>query len=439
MSEKTSTPAGFLQRVADGVRYAITGIGPATWMSPAQPMPPTEPAVAGRQFDYPVGANLFYTPRGQELTSFEQLRALADNCELVRLAIETRKDQVAGLTWSISHVDPKKNRPDDPARLEVERILARPDAVHSWQAWLRMVLEELLVIDAPAIYPRKRRDGSHYAFELIDGATIKPLIDATGRSPMPPSPAYQQVLKGLPTVDYTRDELLYLPRNPRVHKFYGFSPVEQIVLTVNIALRRSVSQLQYFTDGTVPAAFATVPTGWTPQQIEQFQEYWDTLVEGDQARRRQVRWGPAGAKITMLRDAPLQDTFDEWLARIVSFAFSLPPTPFVKQMNRATAETAQSTALKEGLGPLKVWIKELVDELIQSRLGFAHLAFRWQNATAVDPAVRAEILTTYQAHAVYSVNEVRTKLGETPIAKPWANERVVATTDGAALIPARKS
>jgi len=29
-----------------------------------------------------------------------------------------------------------------------------------------------------------------------------------------------------------------LPRNPRPHKAYGFSPVEQIVMTVNIALRR---------------------------------------------------------------------------------------------------------------------------------------------------------------------------------------------------------
>ena len=428
----------FMQRVADAVRYAISGVTPATWMSPDQPVEPTAPEARGRRFDYPVGANLFYTPRGTELTSFEQLRALADNCELVRLAIETRKDQIAGLTWSVSHVDPKQDRPDDPATKLVEQILTRPDGLHSWKEWLRMLVEEMLVIDAATIYPRKRRDGSHYCFELIDGATIKPLIDADGRSPLPPSPAYQQVIKGLPAVDYTLDELLYLPRNPRVHKFYGFSPVEQIILTVNIALRRSVSQLQYFTEGTLPAAFATVPKDWTPQQIEEYQEYWDTLIEGNQARQRQVRWVPTGAKFTMLRDAPLQDSFDEWLARIVSFAFSLPPTPYVKQMNRATAETAQDAALKEGLGPLKSWVKQIVDDLIQRRLGYSHLAFRWKNAEAVDPATRASILTTYQGHAVYSVNEVRAKLGEKPIAKDWANAHIVATAEGGVVIQARK-
>ena len=69
---------------------------------------------------------------------------------------------------------------------------------------------------------------------------------------MPPATAYQQVLKGMPAVDYTRDELIYLPRNPRTHKIYGYSPVEQIVMTVNIALRRALHQLQFYTEGNIP-------------------------------------------------------------------------------------------------------------------------------------------------------------------------------------------
>ncbi len=423
--------SGFLGRLGQAVRYAIAGVTPEVWFSPDQPMIPVAPQAAGRQFDYPVGANLFYTPRGSELTSFEQLRMLADNCDLVRMAIETRKDQLSGLSWMVGNVDPDKDAPDDPQTKSVVDILRRPDGLHSWQEWLRMLVEELLVIDAPTIYPRKRKNGEHYAFELLDGALIKPLVDAQGRSPLPPSPAYQQVIKGLPAVDYTRDELLYVPRNPRVHKFYGFSPVEQIILTVNIALRRSVSQLQYFTDGTVPAAFASVPAGWTPQQIEQFQEYWDTLIEGNQARSRQVRWGPDGSKLTMLREAPLQDSFDEWLARIVCFCFSLPPTAFVKQMNRATAQQQQESGLQEGLGPFKGWVKSVMDHLIQDRLGNPQLEFRWQDQAPVDPQIQATVLTSYQKQGNYSVNDVRAKLGEDPINEDWANAYVIITASGA--------
>jgi len=56
--------AGFIQRVVQGVRYAITGVGPGTWFGPGQPMLPTAPEeVKGRRWDYPVGYNLYITQR----------------------------------------------------------------------------------------------------------------------------------------------------------------------------------------------------------------------------------------------------------------------------------------------------------------------------------------------------------------------------------------
>lgn len=422
---------GFLSRLTSAVRYAIAGVAPDTWMSPSQPMAPVAQQAAGRQFDYPVGTNLFYTPRGHELTSFQQLRALADNCDLVRLAIETRKDQMASMAWTIAHVDPDKNVAEDPRAKQIEAMMRRPDNVHGWQAWLRMVLEEVMVTDATSIYPRRRNSGELMGFELIDGTLIKPLVDDTGRRPAPPSPAYQQVLKGIPAVDYTADELIYVPRNPRVHKFYGFSPVEQIILTVNIALRRATSQLQYFTEGNIPAAFASVPTDWNPDQIKAFQTYWDAVIEGDQAYKRKVRFVPGGTKVENIKDAPLKDEFDEWLARVICYAFSLPPTAFVKQMNRATSDTQQEAALKEGLAPIMIWVKEVMDYLIQSVLGYADLQFQWSEEEALDPASQSTILTTYQKQGVYSINDVRAKLGEEPIKEPGASAYLIFTGTGA--------
>jgi phage portal protein BeeE len=102
---------------------------------------------------------------------------------------------------------------------------------------------------------------------VLDGATIKRLIDDWGRTPLVPAPAYQQILKGLPAVYYSADELIYAPRNPRVHKAYGFSPVEQVQMSVNIALRRQIYQLQYYTEGNVPEALIGVPESWNPDQI----------------------------------------------------------------------------------------------------------------------------------------------------------------------------
>src|SRR3984957_19901794 len=71
----------------------------ADWFGPLAPIPP--PQVAGRQWDYPSGYNLATTPRINEPISFQTLRGLAEGYDLLRLVIETRKDQVARLSWTI--------------------------------------------------------------------------------------------------------------------------------------------------------------------------------------------------------------------------------------------------------------------------------------------------------------------------------------------------
>ena len=250
----TPLPPSLFSRIATAARFAITGVAPQTWFGPLQPLQPmAPPEVKGRQFDYPFGANVSYTPRGSAAIGFAELRALADALPLLRAVIETRKDQIAGLNFSVRPRDPK-NAGDDAAGRAKSALafLARPDRRHAFAAWLRMLLEDMLVIDAAAIYPRFARDGSLYSLDVIDGATIFPLLGEDGRAPEPPDPAYQQVLHGVPAADFSTAELMYLPRNVRAHRIYGMSPVEQIALTINIALRRDTATLEYYKAGTLP-------------------------------------------------------------------------------------------------------------------------------------------------------------------------------------------
>ena len=179
----------------------------------------------------PFGANLNYVPRSEGGISFAELRALADALPLLRAVIETRKDQIAAQNFTVRQRS-RADLPDASARIDAAlAFLARPDRRRSFGDWLRMLLEDLLVIDAATIYPRYDRAGKLYSLDVVDGATIKPLIGEDGRAPEPPDPAYQQILHGVPAADFSADELLYLPRNVRAHKLYGMSPVEQIALT----------------------------------------------------------------------------------------------------------------------------------------------------------------------------------------------------------------
>jgi HK97 family phage portal protein len=423
MNQPTGASApGLMARVYSGLRYAVTGAPPQDWFGPAAPMSPeAPPSVAGRQFDYPVAVNLSMQPRAEEWVSFAELRGLAERWDLLRLVIETRKDQIESLDWAIQ---PRKvsaegrtaARSDDPRIAWLEAFLRFPDREHGWGGWLRMLLEDLFVIDAPTLHIRRDRKGGLWALEVMDGATVKRVLASDGRTPLPPDPAYQQVLKGVPAVDYTAEELIYAPRNPRPHKIYGLSPVEQIVMTANIALRRQVSQLNYFTEGNTPEALIGVPDAWTPDQIRQFQEYWDALLQGNLGARRHTRFVPGGLKYQPMREPPLKDEFDEWLARVVCFAFSIPPTAFSTQTNRATAETAQQAALAEGLAPLQRWLKALIDRVIGQVLGWQDLEFAWADTLPADPAQQAQILTAYVAAGIKTRNEARAQLGLDPVA-----------------------
>src|ERR1700732_3277861 len=328
----------------------------ADWFGPLEPLAPIAPPdVAARRFDFPPGYNLVSRPRGYEPIGFAELRGFADAYDLLRLVIETRKDQMERQRWRIRPRDPKFKRKsaaidaDMSARIAaLETFFAKPDGITRWKTWLRSLLEDMFVIDAASLYCQRTRSGELCALQQLDGATVKRVIDDWGRTPQPFAaddgttvypPAYQQVLKGLPAVNYSARDIVYRPRNVRAHRVYGYSPVQQVLMTVNIALRRQLWQLDYFTEGSIPDALIGVPQGWTPDQIKQFQDYWDTEFAGDLARRRRAKFvpGETAAKVVQTKEPQHKDDFDEWLARIICFAFSVPPQWATKVMNRATA------------------------------------------------------------------------------------------------------
>jgi hypothetical protein len=389
------------------------------WFGPGVPVSPVAPRdeVAGRQFDFQTGQNLSYTPRRYEGVSFALLRSMAEY-DLVRLAIETRKDQLSRVKWNILPKKPfgqKYSPPKDATCEKLEKFFSKPDGINGWEQWVRMIAEDTFVLDGVALYRRKTRDGQPYSLEPIDAATVNLLIDRTGRRPLPPNPAFQQILKGVPAIEFTSDELIYSIRNPRPHKAYGLSPVEQIITYVNLGLRRVTKQLQTYTEGNVPDSLISVPESWTVQQIDAFQRYWDSVMENPSSRRR-AKFVPAGINYFPTNsDGQIYDQFDEWLARVVAYAFSLPPTPFVRQMNRATAESAYETALEEGLEPLLQWLKRLLDNEIEHFLGHPSYEFVWDNVRTLNAQEQQAFDLADIRQGIRSIDEVREARGETPL------------------------
>lgn len=428
---KTPIEPGLVARLA-GAAGAVVGTmirGAAdAWMGPGQPMQPVaakDSDVRGRAFDYPFAVNTQQRPRGegQNPISFAVLRALADPAEggldVLRIAIEKRKDQLASQEWSVKGRDGSDGGPKARA---IEEAMRQPDGANDYDQWVRMLAEDLFVIDAPCVYLAPGMDG-HLVPEVMDGALIKPLLRVDGRTPPPPQPAFQQSIKGMPAVDYTSQELLYRPRNKRSYRIYGFSPVEQVLLTVQIALRRQVTQLEHYTAGSVPDAVANVPETWTTDNISEFQAYWDALMSGDSEQLRRLRFVPSGVGITELKANALKDDFDEWLGRIVCWCFSLSPQALSKQMNRATANTAKQSAQEEGLEPLKVWLKNLLDTILRLAFNAPELEATWKDEEITDPVQKATVISLLcGAKPLFTQDEGRAMYGMEPMTDEQKDE-----------------
>src|SRR5579859_6996003 len=78
----TNLSPSLVSRVAQGIRYAVSGVTPATWMGPDQPLQPVAQEAEGRVVDYQIGYNLLQQPRQETeaVISFHELRSLADAC-----------------------------------------------------------------------------------------------------------------------------------------------------------------------------------------------------------------------------------------------------------------------------------------------------------------------------------------------------------------------
>ena len=472
----------------NGTNFSASG---ADWMGPLLPIQPiAPPQVAGRTWDFVPGYNLATQPRAYEPVGFHALRSLAEAFDPVRLIIERRKDQMCRVPWAIrvKHDDPTKKRPAIAELSKAKRqrladlanFFKYPDREVSFRSWLRSLLDDLLITDAPTLFCEHNYGGDLIGLRVTDGSTIKRVIDSWGRTPEPiiwtgqpfdwngqtiteenyrglgfvlapgytvahqmpmgmavpkevlMPPAYQQVLHGLPAVTHTTKNLIYRPMNLRPGHIYGMSPVEQIMTTVSIAMRRAHSQLEYFREGNQPDAIYSLPENWSPDQTQRFQDYFDSLYSGNLANRRRMKFIPGGtaSSYTATKEPPLKNEFDEWLVRIACFAFSYPPQAFVALSNRSTAEQHEKTAEEEGLQPLKAWASDMLNEIISRRFGEDDIEFAWTEEEEVDQEKQAAILTGYAEDGVLTLNQVREKLGEQPDPNPAANMLMVKTALG---------
>lgn len=434
-------PTGIVARTIAALRYAVTGNAPQDWFGPGTPLPDQAPPdVKGRGWDFPNFTNINYTPRKTERIDFKKLKLLATHCEPLKLVMGRQRSLMTAMEWSIKPKVKADAKKDDPAIATITEFFEQPDKLHDWAQWLGAFLDQVFVYDALSIYSRPTVGGDLFALQIIDGATITPLVDAWGYQPLAPAEGYQQVLKGLPAVKYTSDELLYYPENYRVDHIYGNSRVERIVTIVETSIAQLASQQAYFTHGNIGDGFFAAPPNWQPDQIKQFEAAWNAQMSADGglriADRRQAPWLPNGVTFNPTQVDLFQQGFDEWLIRLICFAFDVAPTPFLKQMGmgHGSASSDKESAEEGGVAQLMQLVRRVMNRLIATKFGRKDLEFAWTEDRELDPKVANDIDDKNLRNGSKTIDEVRDRRGDEPLPDGLGKQPIIYTSTGGILV-----
>jgi 8-oxo-dGTP pyrophosphatase MutT (NUDIX family) len=355
----------------------------ASQMTPSSPFSPGEPIApfdgysrTPRSHNFVPGTNISTRPRIHERVAFETLRGLIEAYDVAQMCIWHRIDSIRSLEWSLVAKSGYGGDVSDAIDIGMQ-VLAMPDRNQPFSSWLASWLYDILAYDAGTLYRLRNRRGDAVGLRVVDGTTVAPLLDYWGNTPTaaqpgdPEPPAYVQYANGLPWGWLTVGDLIYQPFRKVPNSPYGKAPLETILLNANTDLRFQAYFLQRFTDGNIPEAFASAPEDWSPDQIEQFQEYWDGAMYGDQAAKHQIKWMPGGSTLAWSNEKDFTDGFSLFLMRKTAAAYHVVPADlgFTENVNKSSGESQADVQHRVGDLPLLRHISGILSRFLQNDLG----------------------------------------------------------------------
>ena len=432
-----------------GGSHNIRDLSGAYWYSALGPVRASGPSdLRVRQYAFQPGANINWTPGSDAgAAGFWVLREVAETWDMLRIVIETVKDRLCEgelefrlVPESGESKEDLKNRTGEDKRIaQLKKFFKCPDGRHSWEVWLRMLIEDMLVLDAMVIYLERDNKGKVASLMPIDGACVNRMLTDQGVTPPPPSIAYQLVLYGQPVIDLTTDDMIYTMRNERTHKRYGYSPCEQMLTLIAIGLNKQTFDLKYFTDGNIPEALCFLDPTLPIDKVNEIQSWFDSVLSGNLSKRRRLTFLPGYGSardssfkpnIVFTKEAVLKTPFDEWQFQAICYGMGTTPQAMLRMMNRATAKQSAESSEEEGLLPKRRTIINVINKIIQDVFGFEDIEADYQQSQEPDAEKEMTIKTGYTKAGVLTINEVRIDLGKDPLPYAEADEPGVLTQNG---------
>lgn len=473
--DDSTQPMRMVDMVRDG--RDMVPFGPSNPLAPA-PIDPSRPDThrpEPRLTEYPVSWNL--PGSSEQPVPWATLRAAAESVDVIRRCISVRKEQLQGLDWSITlddqvvqgayaASDGSQGATDIEAEMrrkmlpEIERLTKfwkNPWASNgvSFEQWCNGVMEDHLVLDGVAIYPRMTYGGELTAFELIDPTTIKLLIDYRGARPQHPYPAFQQILYGFPRAEFgscyadeegtaaeglMADQLWYFREEYRSFTPYGYSAVQQALISARLYLRRQGWMLAEYDDGSTPLTFlvpdatdGTMVEKLTPRTRQQWEDSINAMYSGNTRQRHRMKVLQPGMQPIQMQgvDERYKPDYDMHLIKMLAGHFGVTSSGLGFSESRGLgnsglhegqADVQESATTK----PDKRMIERIVNELMCTYQNAPpELKFKFTDPDTEDKAAEDTAANAQRARGTITLNDDRKRLGKSPYTFPEADMALV--------------
>lgn len=428
-----------------------------------------------RRWEYEVAQNINVT--GGKLVPFKTLRQSSEQIDIIRRCIEVLKAKMAGLDWDIvlsesaieaimaeqgvSQTKAAQLAKEQfaEAMTKARQFWAVPDIANgmSFADWLNMALEDILVLDAWAVWPQMTYGGELRGLQILDGATIKPLIDDRGMKPEAPNAAFQQILYGFPRSEFsapdetleadgefTSDELAYMVRNKRSHSVYGLSPVERSLSLADIYLRHQQWMRTEYTDGVLPELMFKTNSdfGNNPDLLRAYENIFNDDLSGQTEQRKRARLLPMGMDPVQFDgyDQKFSATLPEYVTTAICGHFGVLPTEigFTGKTGLGGSSVHEGQAESSevlGLIPLSQWVGRQLSQLSYVFLGMPReLEFKFQPSARQDDSAIASADDTRLRNGTLTINEARSKAGLSLLETDVADTPIMVAGSGAYLL-----
>jgi hypothetical protein len=263
---------------------------------------------------------------------------------------------------------------------ELAWMTTRPDRFNAWPVWLSRFLYNTIVFDGSNYF--RIRDDNHktIGMRILDASTLFMVIDNRGEQPMPPAPAFSQIIYGTPYAWLNTLQLWYRPRQLRVNAPYGITAIEDSLRPLTLLDNLWQYEISEYTEGTMPESYLEMPAGWTPEQCLAYEQMMNRRMGGNAVERRRVKVVPQGVKVLDTKKSPWPTEARQAAFELVALNHGIHPSELGKAPGQGLGgkgfqEKGEDAHARMGISPIRTFMESAFNDVLQEN-GYSEYSFQ---------------------------------------------------------------